>query len=157
MDTIIRIRSKKDGFRRCGMAHSKEWQEHPKDAFTPEQLAALKADPMLQVEVADLFAEADAKTGNARKHVQDAAAKRIEELEARIKERNETLSSLGKKNSDLVVECDEKSGRIAELTRDLDVAAKENADQAKRIEELEKALADAEAKDGKSKPKGKAK
>lgn len=47
---MIRIRSKKAGFRRCGIAHSAEWAEYPDDAFTGEQLATLEAEPMLQVE-----------------------------------------------------------------------------------------------------------
>ncbi len=47
---MLRIRSKTDGFRRCGVPHSSEWKEHPDGAFTPEQVDILKAEPMLQVE-----------------------------------------------------------------------------------------------------------
>lgn len=46
----IRITSKKDGFRRAGMEHSSTPKEYPNDRFTPEQLAALKAESMLVVE-----------------------------------------------------------------------------------------------------------
>ncbi len=61
---MIRIRSQKDGFRRAGVAHSKEWREYPDDKFGTEQLAALQAEPMLQVEVvADVGDQADAKAG----------------------------------------------------------------------------------------------
>lgn len=48
---MIRIRSKKEGFRRCGAAHSEQWTEHPDERFTRAELKALQEDPMLQVEV----------------------------------------------------------------------------------------------------------
>ena len=47
---MIRIKSKRDKFRRCGIPHSAEWTEYPGGAFTPEQLRTLKAEPMLTVE-----------------------------------------------------------------------------------------------------------
>lgn len=47
---MIRIRSKTDGFRRCGVPHSSNWKEYPDGEFTPEQIETLKAEPMLQVE-----------------------------------------------------------------------------------------------------------
>jgi len=47
---VIRIRSKKDGFRRCGVAHPGKATEYPNDKFTLQQLKALKAEPMLFVE-----------------------------------------------------------------------------------------------------------
>lgn len=48
------ITAKKDGFRRCGMAHPASPVEHKDGTFTEEQLATLKAEPMLVVqEVAD--------------------------------------------------------------------------------------------------------
>jgi hypothetical protein len=49
---MIRIRSKRAGFRRCGIAHSDQWTEHPDEKFTKKQLEILQAEPMLQVEVA---------------------------------------------------------------------------------------------------------
>jgi hypothetical protein len=51
---MIIITSKKDGFRRCGVAHSARPTEHQDDAFTPEQLAELQADPMLVVELVEV-------------------------------------------------------------------------------------------------------
>ena len=50
---MIRITAKLDGFRRAGMAHTKEPAEYPDNKFTKEQLAALKAEPMLIVEVTE--------------------------------------------------------------------------------------------------------
>ena len=47
---MIRIRSKRDGFRRCGIAHSETPVDYPDDKFTKKELAILKAEPMLFVE-----------------------------------------------------------------------------------------------------------
>ncbi|MER8765829.1 HI1506-related protein [Mesorhizobium sp. M0968] len=48
----VRIRSKLDGFRRAGIAHSKAPVEHAMEAFKgPEQLEALFAEPNLVVEL----------------------------------------------------------------------------------------------------------
>jgi len=49
----IRIKSKKAKFRRCGVAHPADWVVYPDDKFTKEQLAILKAEPKLQVEVVE--------------------------------------------------------------------------------------------------------
>ena len=48
---MIRIKSKKDGFRRCGIAHSKEAVQYPDDRFSAGELAVLRAEPMLTVEI----------------------------------------------------------------------------------------------------------
>ena len=48
---MVHITSSIDGFRRCGVAHSKELTKHEDDAFTKEQLKTLQAEPVLQVEV----------------------------------------------------------------------------------------------------------
>lgn len=50
---MVRIIAKQDGFRRAGMAHTKEPKDYPDNKFTREQLAALKAEPMLLVEVVE--------------------------------------------------------------------------------------------------------
>lgn len=46
---MIIITAKADGFRRAGTAHPAAPTEYPDDAFTKEQLKALKAEPMLVV------------------------------------------------------------------------------------------------------------
>lgn len=46
---MIIITSRKAGFRRCGIAHPAEPTEYADDAFTPEQIKALHAEPMLMV------------------------------------------------------------------------------------------------------------
>ena len=52
MGTII-ITSKKEGFRRCGIAHSKQPTEYPADHFGPEVLKQLQAEPMLTVQLGE--------------------------------------------------------------------------------------------------------
>lgn len=47
----VRITSKKDGFRRCGIEHPAQTAVYPDDRFTDEELARFKAEPMLIVEV----------------------------------------------------------------------------------------------------------
>lgn len=47
---MIRITSKRDGFRRCGIEHPARPTCYPDGFFTAEQLARLKAEPMLVVE-----------------------------------------------------------------------------------------------------------
>ena len=50
---LLRIVSKREGFRRAGMAHSEEPQFYPMDQFTKKQLEALMAEPMLLVDEVD--------------------------------------------------------------------------------------------------------
>jgi len=49
----IRIKSKMRGFRRCGIAHPAEYVEYPDDRFSAKEVAILKAEPMLIVEIVD--------------------------------------------------------------------------------------------------------
>lgn len=46
---MLNIRSMTDGFRRCGMAFTREGQRFADDQFTPEELEQLKSEPMLEV------------------------------------------------------------------------------------------------------------
>ncbi|MBW2559967.1 MAG: hypothetical protein JRE40_03815 [Deltaproteobacteria bacterium] len=46
---MIIIKSKQDGFRRCGVAHTKQPVEHPDDKFSEAEIAVMEADPMLTV------------------------------------------------------------------------------------------------------------
>ena len=43
------IQSRKDGFRRCGVAHSAERTEYPDGHWSDADLAILKAEPQLMV------------------------------------------------------------------------------------------------------------
>jgi len=46
---MLIITSKKDGFRRCGIAHPARPAEYPDTAFTGVELAQLRAEPMLVI------------------------------------------------------------------------------------------------------------
>lgn len=47
---MIEIKSKKEGFRRCGVAHARE-AAYPDNRFTAAELAILQAEPMLTVTI----------------------------------------------------------------------------------------------------------
>lgn len=73
---MIRIRSKADGFRRCGVAHPAAPADYPDGRFTDGQVAALKAEPMLIVEeiagagpeaAAQAASDGDAQASGGRK------------------------------------------------------------------------------------------
>lgn len=46
---MITITSRKHGFRRCGVAHPKGPTLYEDGTFTPEQIEAMQAEPMLTV------------------------------------------------------------------------------------------------------------
>jgi hypothetical protein len=50
---MISITSKKEGFRRCGIAHSTKATVYPDDRFTEDEFEALSAEPMLTVDIVD--------------------------------------------------------------------------------------------------------
>lgn len=50
---MLKIKSKKAGFRRCGVAHPAEFVEYPDSRFSKAEIAVLKAEPMLIVEESD--------------------------------------------------------------------------------------------------------
>lgn len=101
---MIRIKSKQEGFRRCGVAHSKNAVEYADDRFSEDELAILQGESMLvvevlpysnqppqaaraiiaQVKVTEDMAELDrlAAENQDRKSVLDAIEKRRKDLEA---------------------------------------------------------------------------
>ena len=48
---MIRITAKRDGFRRCGIAHPAAATDYPDKAFSEKHLEILKNEPMLVVEI----------------------------------------------------------------------------------------------------------
>lgn len=57
----ITITSKREGFRRAGMAHPAKPTTYPDNKFTAEQLKDLKSEPMLVVTEAEDETDAEAK------------------------------------------------------------------------------------------------
>jgi len=47
---MIRITAKKDGFRRCGIAHSISATDYPDNRFSKKELEILGSEPMLVIE-----------------------------------------------------------------------------------------------------------
>jgi len=74
---MIIITSKREGFRRAGIAHAATPTEYPDDAFTVEQLAALQAEPMLSVVVA-----AEVKEGDQGEITGDGTGEALPEIPA---------------------------------------------------------------------------
>ncbi|SLR48073.1 HI1506-related protein [Klebsiella pneumoniae] len=73
----ITITSKRDGFRRCGVAHRDVPVTWPDGSFTDEQIAILRAEPALVVHLGAVSGDDD-KLKNAQA--------RIQELEVQLKE-----------------------------------------------------------------------
>ena len=93
----IKIKSKEKDFRRCGIAHPTEFVEYSDDRFSKDELAILKAEPMLIVEVVDKKGAAAAKAEAerlAKEEVEkEAEAKQLADAEAGKKD-GEDLSLL---------------------------------------------------------------
>ena len=71
----IKIKSKEKDFRRCGIAHPTEFVEYSDDRFSKDELAILKAEPMLIVEVVKKGASTTAASAAAAKAAEEKAAK----------------------------------------------------------------------------------
>ena len=53
----IIIKSKREGFRRCGIAHHLEEITHPDGRFTPDEITRLQAEPRLTVKLVESSVE----------------------------------------------------------------------------------------------------
>ena len=73
----ITITSKRDGFRRCGVAHRDVPVTWPDGSFTDEQIAILRAEPALVVHLGALSGDDDKLK---------AALGRVQELESQLEE-----------------------------------------------------------------------
>lgn len=61
MTQILRITSRRAGFRRCGVAHPAEATDHARGRWSAEEIEQLKAEPMLIVEEVEVAAGKSAK------------------------------------------------------------------------------------------------
>lgn len=100
---MIYITAKRNGFYRCGIAHSDQTTAYPDDHFTPEQLAALEAEPMLIV-----------TRDNPQTATQEAAEQQIAALK-------QALTQTQQHNAELREELNAAHARLAELTGDAKV------------------------------------
>lgn len=89
---MIIIKSKKTGFRRCGIAHPKEVVQYPEGRFSANELAILAAEPMLIVEIVVLDAPAE-RPDNAEPGIQTGP----KDLPPAADSRNEQPGETGRK------------------------------------------------------------
>lgn len=107
----IQITAKRDGFRRCGIAHSETTTTYGDDHFTQAQLLELKSEPnLIVIEVAD-------GVENGSKHTELIdAGNRIVELEAVVLQLNYDVSELKSKLDTVTAERDELAVKLGLLT-----------------------------------------
>ncbi|MCX9056598.1 HI1506-related protein [Citrobacter portucalensis] len=107
----IQITAKRDGFRRCGIAHSETTTTYADEHFTQAQLQELKSEPnLIVIEVAE-----GAETGNVHTALVDAG-NRIVELEAVALQLNSDASELKSKLDTVTAERDELAAKLGLLT-----------------------------------------
>ncbi len=70
----IKIISSRDGFRRCGMAHSKEATTHPDGKFSKKEIEILQNESMLMVEIIPAKPNGE-KSGDPEKHTKEGLMK----------------------------------------------------------------------------------
>lgn len=99
---MIRITANKEGFRRCGIAHSKQATEHPDGTFDKTQLAILQLEPNLVVEIIE---ETKTPSGpNAKESIQLVqTAATLEDLDqlADGEERKTVVDAIEKRRAEL--------------------------------------------------------
>ncbi|AYW91663.1 MULTISPECIES: HI1506-related protein [Yersinia pseudotuberculosis complex] len=132
----IQITAKRDGFRRCGVAHSDKTQTYADSHFSPKVLAELKAEPMLVVSHVP-----DSQQGNTEQSQELTDAKaRFQELFTRNQALDASVfrladdadalkSALGTANGTIAeqqLEIDVLKAQIANLTPAPDTASKES-------------------------------
>ena len=91
---MIRITGKRDGFRRCGVAHPAAETVYQDKRFTKAELAVLKADPMLTVTVVEDDAREKAEAAAKAKAEAEAKAKAEAEAETKAKAEAEAKKKL---------------------------------------------------------------
>lgn len=141
----IQITAKRDGFRRCGMAHSDKTQTYADGHFSPSVLAELKAESMLIVTHVP-----DGQLGTIERgeeltlalaqvlEIQGsmiALQARNQELENSLLQLSEDADALKSANehanttiADQLLEIDALKAQVASLTPAPDTASKEPAD-----------------------------
>ncbi|HHL2709879.1 TPA: HI1506-related protein [Yersinia enterocolitica] len=137
----IQITAKRDGFRRCGMAHSDKTQTYADGHFSPSVLAELKAEPMLVVSHVTDGQSANTDQSEALGQIIELKGSVIA-LQARNWELENSLQQLSKDAHELklaneqanatiaeqLLEIDALNAQIASLTPAPDTASKEPVD-----------------------------
>ncbi|EOW2415329.1 TPA: HI1506-related protein [Yersinia enterocolitica] len=141
----IQITAKRDGFRRCGMAHSDKTQTYADGHFSPSVLAELQAETML---VVSYVPEGQLDNTDRNEELRQALDQVLEiqssmitlqarnqELEAGLRQLSEDADALKSANehanitiADQLLEIDALKTQVASLTPAPDTAPKESAD-----------------------------
>ena len=127
---MIRITSKRAGFRRCGMSHPKEPVEYSDDRFSEDEIVALTAEPMLIVEVieTETAPEPEVETeGGPNEEAIIEAETRVEAIE----ETKEEIEAETEKN----IGIDDMT--VAQIKGELDILGIEYPDKARKAELFE--------------------
>jgi len=103
---MIRIAAKQEGFRRCGIAHTVMETEYPEDRFTEEEMALLKAEPMLVVHVVDRPGQALTATAMIAL-VKEITDREALEVLATGEERKSVLAAIAARRQELTPEAAE--------------------------------------------------
>ena len=100
---MIIITSKKDGFRRCGVAHPAAPTEYPEGTFTPDQIKTMRNEPMLVVLEADGAGDPSGKQVVAEALAAVKAAATGEALDALAdgEKRKQVLSAIESRRKEL--------------------------------------------------------
>ncbi|MDY0212557.1 MAG: HI1506-related protein [Desulfuromonadaceae bacterium] len=91
---MVTITAKKDGFRRCGIAHTSKPTEYEVDRFSAQELAQLRTEPMLVVEVMPTLESAKPPTAQALATL-IGEAETLEAVDALIAEDEKRATVLG--------------------------------------------------------------
>ena len=126
----ITITAKRDGFRRCGVAHRDVPVTWPDGSFTDEQIAILRAEPSLVVHLGPVSGDVDKLK---------AALGRVQELETVVLQLKEDSVGL----MDQLVEMTADRDRLQEA---LTAAGSPSDTEAKEIAADDTAAADSSAK-----------
>lgn len=107
----IQITAKRDGFRRCGIAHSETTTTYPDGHFTDTQVRELEAEPNLVV-----IQIAKGATDDSQQLALVDAGVRIADLEAVVLQLNTDAAELQVKLDSVTAERDELAAKLGLLT-----------------------------------------
>lgn len=131
MEKVIEITARREGFRRCGMAHSATTQRYPMDYFTQEQLKELYADPNLIVVIRAKHDNGDPRPDELKELRQQVSTleSRVKTLETELDAKHVSVSQLNvdldaerEKTKALTADLEAEQQKVAELTVQLDAA-----------------------------------
>ncbi|EEB5696719.1 hypothetical protein RNH31_000868 [Salmonella enterica] len=117
---MIYITSKRDGFWRCGIAHSETTTAYPDDRFTPDELARLEAEPMLIVS-RDAPGDAGARTQlQALKSALQKAEADVDHLSGQVLTLQKQVSDLTEQLAETQDARDSLATKLTAMTKERD-------------------------------------